>query len=136
MPDPEETDVEITVVDGEGAETKVAEDDITAALNAAINVREVVVAVGETRQLREYQPNSYHLTFKTELSGVADVITSIGDEDKKTVKKMFLSLLTAKMAGQVASMKRFIHAEMIKDGFEPNNIDWRRGEKEKVLGDK
>jgi len=128
----EETKFGITGADGETVE--VSEDDMMIRLNDLVNVKDVTVSVGETRQLREYQPNNYHVSFKTEVGGVAALIASVAEEGRKACKKLFLSLLTAKMAGQVASMKRFIHAEMVKDGFDKNTIDWRKGEKEKVLG--
>jgi len=138
MPDPEATETEVTfAVTGEDGETvEVTQEEMTAMLGDNINVREVTVAVGETRQLHEFQPNNYHLTMRTDVSGVRDVVQTVGDDHKKAVKKLFLSLLIAKMAGQVASMKRFIHAEQVKDGFDVNSqIDWRRGEKEKILGE-
>ena len=134
MPDPEATEVTYEVTQ-DGETVALTEDQLVERLNDVVNVSEVTVSVGETRQLREYQPNSYHVSFKTDVSGIADLVASVGEEGRKAAKKLFLSLLTAKMGGQIASMKRFIHAEQVKDGFDPNIIDWRKGEKEKVLGD-
>ncbi len=137
MTDPEvaETEVTIELTKDDGEKVELTEAAVEQMLNDAITVKEVTLSVGETRQLEQFHPNSYHLTFKTDIGGVQKVIDMVGEDARKPVKKMFLSLLMAKLAGQVASIKRFIHAEMVKDGFDPNSINWRKGGRAKVLGE-
>ena len=137
MPDSEAKEAEVTIemTNDKGEKVELTEEAVEQMLNDAISVKEVTLSVGETRQLHEYQPNNYHLSFRTSIEGVQNVIDMVGEEGTKVVKKLFLSLLMAKLAGQVASMKRFIHAEMLKDGFNPNSIDWRKGERAKVTGE-
>ena len=138
MTDPKddvETEVKIEMTDDKGKKVELTEGDIEQMLNDAITVVEIPLSAGEGRQLRQFAPNNYHLTFKTSVEGVQKIIDMVGDDDKKSVKKLFLGLMMAKLAGQAATMKRFIHAQQVQDGFDPDIIDWRKGEKSKIVGE-
>ena len=133
MPDSEEK-VELEMFMEDGQSKKVSEEELTKMLSDEINVVEVTASFGISCQIKEYHPHTKHMSFKNALR-TQNIAKLFKDDERKQVSKMASGMLFAKIAAQGAAAHRAMMTEFIKDGFDPNILPWRTGEREKVMGD-
>ena len=133
MPDQDTPVVNFELETPEGETTSRTEDEVTAMLNDEINVVEVTASFGISCQIKEFHPHTKHMSFKNEIR-TSDVASKFKPEERKAINKMSSAMLFAKIAAQGAAAHRAMMTEFIKDGYDPNILPWRRGEKEKVMG--
>ena len=114
-------EVVITLEDG----TALTEAEFTQRVRDLIITREFTVSVGETRQVRQYEPNNYHMSVKIGIDGLSEFIAQVADQEQRGILTgMALGQLTGRVKGMIGYMKHQLHEEQQADNIP--RIDWRQ----------
>ena len=94
-------------------------------LDLNMSVKELTISAGETRQMRQYESNNYHLSMKLDLGDcqniVLEQVKSAKNDDKMTTyfqsKKTLYAVMREKYIRNESYLRNLISAQKIKDGI-------------------
>lgn len=106
----------------------VTEEDIKEHLKGLIRTKEITISCGETRQVRQYEPNNYHESAKISIDGLSEFLDSLEVETpvRRRLSALSLGMLTARCTQMYNFMKASIHKQQEIDCVK--NVDRRDGE--------
>jgi len=92
-------------------------------LDMGFSISEITISAGETRQVRQYEPNTYHVTIKYDLNAA---LSTLSDKVKKSKnptetyfeqKKMLFQLISDKYSNGENYLRDLIKNQQKDDGI-------------------
>jgi hypothetical protein len=119
-----------TEADGTKSTTEVTEEQFKAMAIAALSSESVFVDASETRQIRQYEGNTYKVGLGFKTGGASEILKSVdpsnSQEGKTLAATAMQQALLAKVNGAFSFIKARIHEQQVLDGIP--NVDRRQDE--------
>lgn len=109
--------VMIEVTDSDGVSQPLTEAELQERVWDCMDIVEMTVSIGETRQKRDYNPNQYHLSTKIDVRGIPTLMRSLTGDPViiRNGKRIIMQSFVDRIQKRVAFMKELIWIEQERD---------------------